>query len=73
MIHPMQTWICDGGHIVAGNTMTVKVTCPLCGGEVVLYGEQHGRKEEGMEKGYFCARCDYAFFVDDQGRLKEPP
>ena len=53
--------------------MSVKVRCPLCGGEVLLYGEQHRHDGTGVDKGYFCIHCDYKVFVDKNGEVQNPP
>jgi predicted RNA-binding Zn-ribbon protein involved in translation (DUF1610 family) len=48
--------------------MTVRITCPICGGEVLLEGEES--RTEGKKIGcYLCEPCDHAFKADEQGNI----
>jgi DNA-directed RNA polymerase subunit M/transcription elongation factor TFIIS len=52
--------------------MVVKITCPICGGEVLLEGEEKA-KDDTVTKCYLCEPCDHTFKVDCSGNIIEEP
>ncbi len=47
--------------------MTIKVTCPICGGEVLLAGEESTSTGKNVHC-YLCEPCDHTFYVDEHGK-----